>query len=209
MSNIGSIIRARRKEVNMSLATLASHVGVNKGTVSKWENGTIKNISIERMYLLSKILSVNLDDFFVAEEPPVNCLSFDFLTNSENVPILNNKGMLALHSSADFSGFSQVQKNSLSADKEYFFVEVEDEQMSPYFLPKDLVLVCPDEKVENNEYALVVVDGGVGIVKKVVFSKDAITLVSENPYFPAMKFDNSEKSRVKIYGKIVECHRKF
>lgn len=55
-------MRDRRKELKLTLEDVGKYVGVSKGTVSKWENGNIKNMRSDKISLLAEILQVNVMD---------------------------------------------------------------------------------------------------------------------------------------------------
>lgn len=60
-TEIGQLIKDRRKELNMTSVTLAEKVGVNQSTISRWENGQITNIRKSQIYLLSKYLYIPVE----------------------------------------------------------------------------------------------------------------------------------------------------
>lgn len=53
-------LRKRRLELDLTLKEVADFVGVNEGTVSRWETGNIKNMRIDKLYRLSTILRVTV-----------------------------------------------------------------------------------------------------------------------------------------------------
>lgn len=62
MNNDKFDIRARRQELGLTLEQVASFVGVSKSTVSKWEKGQIKNMLIDKIALLARILKISPTD---------------------------------------------------------------------------------------------------------------------------------------------------
>lgn len=44
MSEVGNLIRTRRKELGLTLEDVGNAVGVSKSTVKKWEDGYISNM---------------------------------------------------------------------------------------------------------------------------------------------------------------------
>lgn len=55
----GQRIKARRKELNISAATLAEHIGLSKATIHRYENGDIKNIKMPVLEAMADVLKVN------------------------------------------------------------------------------------------------------------------------------------------------------
>lgn len=59
MSEVGNLIRARRKELGLTLEDVGNAVGVSKSTVKKWEDGYISNMRRDKIQSLAKILQLN------------------------------------------------------------------------------------------------------------------------------------------------------
>ncbi len=57
--SINTLISDRRKELKMTVEELANAVGVNKGTVSRWESGEIDNMRRDKITLLAKALQLS------------------------------------------------------------------------------------------------------------------------------------------------------
>lgn len=56
---IGDIIRARRKELGLTLEQVGDIVGVTKNTVRQWENGNISNMRRDRIAKLAEALKID------------------------------------------------------------------------------------------------------------------------------------------------------
>lgn len=65
--NTGEIIKARRQELKMTQQNLADKMGVNIGTVSRYESGKIESITYEREKQFADALNCTIDylDAFV------------------------------------------------------------------------------------------------------------------------------------------------
>ena len=72
---------------------------------------------------------------------------------------------------------------------------------------RDVLVV--EDIVDSGTYAVVIIDNEDGVVKKIYMSKGRIELRSENPYYPPRIFEGEECARVRIFGKVIECKRKF
>lgn len=44
MGNISSVLKAKRKELGLTLAQIAEKIGVTEATVQRWESGNIKSL---------------------------------------------------------------------------------------------------------------------------------------------------------------------
>ena len=58
---IGERIQTRRKELNLSQEELGDRLALNKSTIARYENGTIKKIKIPVLQAMARILDVNPD----------------------------------------------------------------------------------------------------------------------------------------------------
>lgn len=57
--DIGSRIKERRKELNISAVDLADRLGLSKATIHRYENGDIKNIKLPVVDAMAQVLKVN------------------------------------------------------------------------------------------------------------------------------------------------------
>lgn len=84
--NLSNLIKTKRKEKNMTMAELASFLGVSEGTVSRLESGKIQKIRIDKAPLLAKYLEIPLELILSGK-------SIDGLNNKINALNTNNKKM--------------------------------------------------------------------------------------------------------------------
>lgn len=59
MSEIGTLIYNRRKELDLTLEEVGNAVGVSKSTVKKWENGHISNMRRDKIEKLASVLQIS------------------------------------------------------------------------------------------------------------------------------------------------------
>lgn len=105
MKNPTSDLRCRRKEMGLTLEEVGNFVGVSKGTVSKWENGNIKNMKSDKVSLLAKILDTTVIDV-------IRMCSDDALPINDAVQ----------HT----PGMKQQHKEDLNCSTDGFFIHPED-----------------------------------------------------------------------------------
>ena len=102
---------------------------------------------------------------------------------------------------------AMIPQNILDDPERYFFVRIQDDSMSPKIMINDLVLVQKCDKIKNGDAALVSVNFGERILRRVIFTNETITLICENGSFKPQIFYGEERSFVKIYGKAVKLIR--
>lgn len=88
---IGEKLKARRKELELTLQEVAEYVGVTKPTVLRWERGIINNMKRDKIQKLAEILKVstsyilglteNIEDVIVARRKA------EIFTKINNMPL--------------------------------------------------------------------------------------------------------------------------
>lgn len=103
MKNVQAIIKSRRTELGMTMKELADKIGVNVGTISRWESGEVANMTRKNMISLSKAL--NISPLALLDENP-NLVSYKTLKATKLVkkPIVN------LNSQALIESISRLNK---------------------------------------------------------------------------------------------------
>lgn len=59
-------LKARRKELGLTMLEVAKKIGVSEATVSRWESGNIENMRLDKIAALAKALQV--PSTFITEE---------------------------------------------------------------------------------------------------------------------------------------------
>lgn len=57
--NVGIIIKNRREQLKLSQQEVADFVGVSKSIISRWENGEVRNMGIDKIKKICKALSLD------------------------------------------------------------------------------------------------------------------------------------------------------
>ena len=69
----------------------------------------------------------------------------------------------------------------------------------------DIVFIRKQESVDDGEIAAVLVEDE-ATLKRVYITKDAVTLISENPKYKPMIYAKKQCKNIRILGKAVACH---
>ena len=212
MDNLTALrLRQCREDSHETLEQIGQLTGVNKSTVMRWERGDTSKINLPTLYVLARHFHVDplwlqglSDDPTEREDPRVAA------ANVVPVPIIGavraGCGGLVFE---DPSGVEPVDAALLRGGEEYFWLRVSGDSMTPVINDRDLVLVRRQESVDIGRYAVVMVDGEEGLVKRVVYSDDWIELQSVNPYYPPRRFEGEQISAVTVIGLVVESKRKY
>lgn len=201
--NIGQIIRTKRIQNEMTLEQLGNIVGVGKSTVRKWEQGMIKDMKSSNLKAIAKILNISPTVLLGLSEPSMEL-------DTVELPILGDVAA-GTGSFADntITGYEKVPKDWIGNDGDYALLRVTGESMYPKFEEDDLLLVRCQSSVDSGDYAVAIIDGERGVVKKVVYDKDYIELQSINPMYPPRRFEGEDVLRVRIFGLVKKSIRTY
>lgn len=209
---MGNRMLNRRKELSLTLEDVGGRIGVAPSTIQRYERGLILRPKLPVIKEIAAALDTDLDWLTGQQNRsgmPSNAFPAQLRTNIK-IPIIGRVAAgLACHAEENIEGYEYVPSDEISSAENYVYLRVKGDSMSPLILEDDLVLVRCQDVVDSGTYAVVIIDNEDGVVKKVYIYKDRIELHSENPYYPPRIFKGEECSRVRIFGKVVECKRKF
>lgn len=88
-------------------------------------------------------------------------------------------------------GTVDLDKNTAESG-EFFALKVKGDSMSPIFLEGDIVIIKKQNDCENNEVAVVIINGEEGTLKRVKKTEQGIILQPFNPIYGPVMFTNEE-----------------
>lgn len=204
-------LRYCREEQQETLEQLGQLMGVNKSTVMRWERGDTSKINLPTVHALAQHFQVDPQWLLGLSDdmtPPTTILQPT--PGVVPVPVMGavraGLGGLSLE---EPSGMEPVDASLLQDGEEYFWLRVTGDSMTPVINDRDLVLVRRQSTVDSGRYAVVLVDGEEGLVKRVVYNEDWVELQSVNPYYPPRRFEGQAAQQVTVVGLVVESKRKY
>jgi len=102
-------IIAGRRNKGMSTSQLSEIVGVNKGTINRYESGAIKIIPVENLHKIAEALGYSFEDL-VSEDPKYSILCSSSSKNQDLTISASDRKMLEW-----FHGLPEHIQQSLSA----------------------------------------------------------------------------------------------
>lgn len=208
--DIGTIIKNRRLELNLTLEDVGNAVGVGKSTVKKWEDGFISNMKRDKISALAQILNLNPVTLITGEQLetlPANMTLYNPIMHK--IPILGDIAAgLPIFSEENYEGYTYTELNH---GGKYFALRIKGDSMTAANIPDgSLVTVRIQPEVENGEIAAVRINNDSFTVKRFKQDKNIITLMpqSYNPEHQVQVYD-LKKDKVDIIGKIMECKVEF
>ncbi len=211
MDNLTALrLRQCREDSRETLEQIGKLTGVNKSTVMRWERGDTSKINLPTIHLLAHHFGVNplwlqglSDDMSIIEKQHTTA-------NIVPVPVIGavraGCGGVVYE---ELSGTEPVDAALLRGGEDYFWLQVTGDSMTPVINDRDLVLVRRQECVDSGRYAVVMVNGEEGLVKRIVYSDNWIELQSVNPYYPPRRFEGADIQQITVIGLVVESKRKY
>lgn len=217
-------IKARRKELGLTLEEVGDAVGVGKSTVRKWENGLINNMKRDKIASLAKILKVSPLDIVLDERSldnladqisttcneltegrKQNVLSFAKHQLNEQNGLIEETGPI-YHVGLTAAGppleYSQIPPEQMTAEIPHgaeFALTVKGDSMEPLIKNGSIIFFKEQPTVENGEIAIVEIDGNAVTCKKFYYDGSKAVLRSINPKYPDLEYNEG----VRIIGKVI------
>lgn len=197
-------IRKIREARNLTQSELAEKAGINKSTVSMYESAS-RTPKLEFVKKLANALKVSVDSFY-SEENVVKFNRLDDYTD-DSKPLPNGFVRVPM------MGYAAAGKplEDLNQDTAYYDVEGRyhvdfcitvsgDSMINAGINDGDIVFIRKMPSVPNGSIALVRIDNDRFCLKRFYKGENKVTLVSENPAYPPMVFDESNCESVSVLG---------
>lgn len=202
---------------------LEKKIGLTQGTIKNWRAGKNK-ISAEALSKLADYFDVSVDYLLGRTDDPEpirfpggyathfpNATSLADVTLAR-IPILGDiSAGTGVYADENFEGYEIIDEKDLRGlpKDEFIFVRVSGDSMEPTLLSGDLALIHRQESVDSGALAAILVDNEEGYIKVVEYGRNWIELISDNPKYDVMRFENDEVLRVRIMGKVFASKRNY
>lgn len=195
-------LRELRKSKRLTQAELASRLNITQSAYSLWETGK-SQIASDSLNWLSSFYGVSVD--YILGNP-------ERTAKRSWIPVLGDVAagvpIEAIERYPDDDdNWEQLDEEMLNDGYEYFALRIKGESMLPRISDGDVVIVRKQPTVENDEIAVVKVDGEDATVKRVRKTADGVWLLPTNPAYTPMFY--SKDQDVSVLGKVVELRAKF
>ena len=207
----GKRIKSRRLELKLTLAEIGNAIGVAPSTIQRYETGVITRPKVPVLKAIASALDVSYSWIINGSDNamPDNAFAAE-LQSTVKIPVIGKVAAgLACYADQYVESYECAAAEDIDPSYDYVYLRVTGDSMLPLLMEGDLVLVRCQDIVDSGTYAVVIIDNEDGVVKKIFMSRGRIELKSENPYYPPRIFEGEDCARVRIFGKVIECKRKF
>lgn len=196
---------------NIKQVDLVEKTKLDKTLINKYLSG-VSNAKQRKLTILAEALNVNevwLLGYDVSMEREANT-KIDKLGNPVvEIPILGTvKAGYDYLAQENWIGTIDIDKK-LADGGEFFALKVKGDSMAPIFIEGDTVILRKQNDCENNQVAVVIINGDEGTLKKVKKTDDGIILQAYNPIYSPVFYTNKEikEMPVVIAGVFQELRR--
>lgn len=210
MGTLGSRIKELRLERKITGDELGKILGISKSTISLYEhNKSTPDDAIKKR--ICSYFNVSFD-WLMGLTPVRTTFPLKRTGKWVSVPVLEHViAGIPLKTIAEILDYEEITPE-LAATGDFFALKIHDHSMEPRILNGDIVIVRRQDNVDNDDIAIVLVNGNEATAKRVKKQEDGITLIATNtsvyePHFYSNK--EIQSLPVKILGKVVELRRKL
>lgn len=220
---LGDLIKQFRNEEKLTMDDFAVKSGLSKSYISmleKNENPRSKlpiTPTTKTLEAVAKAMNTTVSDILdklsgvkkkkISER--IDMIPVGELVNIRVVGVVR-AGFGGLAYDCDM-GMETVSASSIAGYdvSDFFYLKVKGDSMEPRLYEGDLVLVRRQSSVDSGSYAVVTIDDEEGVIKKVEYDKNSITLISQNHNYPPRVFKDADVKRIRVIGKVIESKSKF
>lgn len=169
---------------NIKATELSEKTGIAKSSLSEYINGKYE-AKQDGVYLLAKALDVNEAWLMGLDVPMDREIKTDILGNPVvSLPLIGTvKAGYNYLAQENWVGTVDVETSLVGDGKDYFALKVKGDSMAPVFIENDIVIIKKQNDCENNEFAVVIINGDEGTLKKIKKTDSGIILQPLNPAY--------------------------
>lgn len=228
---LAKYLRNIRESLGYSIYDVNKLCDISPSYLSLMENGKRRPSPIV-LKKLSSIYHINYNDLLIkagfselvenADVGNFDIKKSDLVENKEKIDMIGNsvisipvlgtvKAGYDYIAQENWIGTVDVETSLIKDGEEYFALKVKGDSMAPVFVEDDIVIIKKQNDCENNEFAVVIIDGDEGTLKKIKKTNDGIILQPLNPaYGPVMyTYDEVQAVPVIIVGVVKQLKREF
>ncbi len=199
---------------NIKPVELHEKTGISESLLSKYLSG---NAVARQRKLASLADALNINEVWlmgydVPMDRELNTKTDELGNPITSIPLIGSvKAGYDYMAQENWEGTVNIEKSLVGDGSNYFALKVKGDSMAPVFIEGDIVVVKKQNDCENNEIAIVIVNGDEGTIKKVRKTNAGIILQPLNPAYAPMIYSNDEIKTIPItiVGIVKQLKREF
>ena len=204
--NLPDKIKEARKKAGLSQKELAEKLDMDLRTYGLYERGE-RDVSTAILLKICKTLNIS-SDYLLGRNEPSN--ANEKIDSNATILPQDNVHIVPIYESVS-AGFGAYADDYVVGYMPLYIVNEEEakntmcivvsgDSMYPKIENGDKIQVLRQDWAEDGQVVVALIDGENGVVKKIKYSDDKITLVSFNPEYQPREFVGAERDRIRILG---------
>ena len=197
---------------NIKAIELSEKAQLPKSAISQYLSG-LYEAKQKSIFKLAKVLDVSEGWLMGLDVPMDREIKTDILGNPVvSLPLIGTvKAGYNYLAQENWVGTVDVETSLVGDGKDYFALKVKGDSMAPVFIENDIVIIKKQNDCENNEYAVVIINGDEGTLKKIKKTDNGIILQPLNPAYGPVMYTKEEMETIPIIivGVVKQLKRKF
>ena len=186
-------LKRQRLHYGMTQQDVAKRLGITRQAYSNYEAG-LREPEYATLRALADLFRCTVDKLVEHETE----------SSGVRIPILGTvKGGFDRLAQQEFEGYEVAD---VASPEEYFFLRVVGDSMSPQIMAGDLALIHSQERVENGQIAVVLLNEDEATIKRVVFAGKSVVLQPLNAAYAPMVLEGED---CRILGRVVRTTREW
>ncbi len=191
--------------------SLPNNKKLSTSAIGMYEQGRRKP-SFEVLEAFADFFNVDLNSLSDNYKSQSSDISINFQPKGVQIPVLGYViAGVPISAVEDILGYEEIPKK-LADTGDFFALRIKGASMEPQFFDGDTVIVRQQSDVDDNDIAIVLVNGDEATVKQIKKSDAGITLIGFNvSVYPPHFYSNNdiESLPVSIIGKVVQVRRDY
>lgn len=216
---LGKYLKQLREIKGLSLREVDRLSNISYTHLNMIENGK-RNVTPALLRNLAQLYNVDYLDLYekagyidLIEDEEKSKIKTDILGNPVvSLPLVGAvKAGYNYLAQENWIGIVDVEKSLVGDGKDYFALKVKGDSMAPVFVENDIVIIKKQNDCENNEYAVVIINGDEGTLKKIKKTDNGIILQPLNPAYGPVMYTKEEMETIPIIivGVVKQLKREF
>lgn len=216
---LGKYLKQLRELKGLSLREVDRLSDISYTHLNMIENGK-RNVTPALLRNLAQLYNVDYLDLYekagyidLIEDEKKDRIKTDVLGNPiVSLPLIGAvKAGYNYLAQENWIGTVDVEKSLVGDGKDYFALKVKGDSMAPVFIEDDIVIIKKQNDCENNEFAVVIINGDEGTLKKIKKTDNGIILQPLNPAYGPVMYTKEEMETIPIIivGIVKQLKREF
>ena len=186
---LGKYLKQLRESKGLSLREVDKLSNISYTHLNMIENGK-RNVTPALLRNLAQLYNINYLDLYekagyidlIEDEKKIKT---DIFGNPVvSLPLVGTvKAGYNYLAQENWIGTVDVETSLVGNGKDYFALKVKGDSMAPVFIEGDIVIIKKQNDCESNEYAVVIINGDEGTLKKIKKTDNGIILQPLNPAY--------------------------